>query len=123
MNDDEVKKLHDAMLAPDDGELTDAPYTEEELEVIRARARGDQPAEELLCIDHWAEELQPKNHQLRPGYLMVKGAAVAGGCKYVLFDYLRFITPKQLEGWKRWSQMTLTHKKQCLACRLGTSVL
>lgn len=123
MNADEAKKLHDSMLAPDEGEATTAPYTDEELELIRARARGDQPAEELICVDYWADELKPKGLQPRPGYLMHRGSPIAGGCRFVLHDALFIRGKREEEGWKRWSEMTIKHKNQCQACQMGTSLL
>lgn len=108
-------------------EATDAAFTPEEMEEIRARARGDlditATAEERLCVDYWGADLQPKNHQPRPGTLSIKGHAVSAGCNYVLADPFPYTAKKNEQGWKLWRHATLTHKEQCLACRLGTSIL
>lgn len=101
-------------------DVSDRPFTAEEIEALR---KPTVTAEEALCIDFWGEEQRPKNHQLRPGSLMVRGHAVAGGCLFVLFDPLYIRSQKQVDGWKNWSGMLIRHKEQCLACRKGTAMM
>jgi hypothetical protein len=103
-------------------EATDAPYTEAEMAEIRARARGE-VAEELLCVDYWTDELKPKHHQPRPGALSLKGSPRNAGCLFVLADPFAFTDKRNKDGFAKWSQMHLTHKEQCAACRAGTSIL
>jgi hypothetical protein len=102
-------------------EATDAPFTEAEMEEIRARARGD--AKDVLCIDYWSDDLKPKNHQLRPGALSLKGAPTNAGCRYMLADAYPFTSDRNKDGFKYWMKAHLDHKAQCAACRSGMSIL
>lgn len=112
--------FREAILANDTSEATDKPYTDEELEEIRARARGDIKAEEALCTDFWSDDIRPRPHHPRPGALVVRGSPIAFNCRYMLVDYYRFSSDKRFE---RWIDMIHKHKSQCLACRQGTSIL
>lgn len=123
MSEADARKLFETMHEPSTEEATDAPYTEAELEEIRNRVSEDVKPEEALCVDFWGPEHQPKDHQPRPGYLMVRGHAVAGGCIYMLFDPLYIRTKEQRKGWDRWTQMLFSHKRQCKACSTGKAIL
>lgn len=123
MNEEEAKALFDRMHQPSTEAATDTPFSEEEMAEIRARATGNVSAEQALCIDFWGPELQPKDHQPRPGLLQVRGSATAGGCRWTLFDPLYIRNKRQKDGWMQWSQMVMRHKEQCQACREGTSVM
>lgn len=124
MTEEEARALFERMHVKDTSaavSVSEQPFTDEEIEKLREL---NQPTpEESLCIDFWGPEKQPKDHQHRPGSLSERGHAVVGGCLYVLFDPPNISTNRGADGWKKWAEMVLKHKKQCLACRTGKAVM